>query len=94
MQLTDSTTESILIRSYFPTDDRLIYLSDQGGNELTHLYVREEDGTLVIERVLEIAADRVEAGLDWLERNCAKIHWDKKKLTPGPKGTPQGYLPY
>lgn len=46
VQLTDSTTESILIRSYFPQDDRLIYLSDQGGNELTHLYVREEDGTV------------------------------------------------
>jgi dipeptidyl aminopeptidase/acylaminoacyl peptidase len=46
MQLTDSTTESILAQSYFPADDRLLYLSDQGGNELTHLYVREEDGTV------------------------------------------------
>ena len=45
VQLTDSTTESILTQSYFPADDRLLYLSDQGGNELTHLYVREEDGT-------------------------------------------------
>jgi len=46
VQLTDSTTEAIQIRSYFPQDDRLIYLSDQGGNELTHLYVRAEDGTV------------------------------------------------
>ena len=34
-----------------------------------------------------IAADRVEAGLAWLEKHCAKIHWDDKKLTPGPGGT-------
>ncbi len=46
VRLTGSTTESILTRSYFPADDRLLYLSDQGGNELTHLYVREEDGSV------------------------------------------------
>jgi dipeptidyl aminopeptidase/acylaminoacyl peptidase len=45
-QLTASTTESILIRSNFPRDDRFLYVSDQGGNELTHLYVRELDGTV------------------------------------------------
>ena len=45
-QLTASTTESIMIRSYFPLDDRFLYVSDQGGNELTHLYVRELDGTV------------------------------------------------
>jgi dipeptidyl aminopeptidase/acylaminoacyl peptidase len=31
--------------SYFPADDRLLYRSDEGGNELTHIYVRETDGT-------------------------------------------------
>jgi dipeptidyl aminopeptidase/acylaminoacyl peptidase len=46
VRLTDSTTESILTESYFPADDRFLYLSDQGGNELTHLYVREADGTV------------------------------------------------
>ncbi len=34
-----------------------------------------------------IAADRVEAGLEWLEKHCACIHWDRKKLTPGVDGT-------
>jgi len=43
--LTSSTTESIIARSYFPTDERFIYEADQGGNELNHVYVRELDGT-------------------------------------------------
>ncbi len=43
--LTQSTTQSIFARSYFPADDRILYSSDQGGNELTHIYVRNPDGT-------------------------------------------------
>ncbi|MGH7460979.1 MAG: prolyl oligopeptidase family serine peptidase, partial [Longimicrobiales bacterium] len=43
--LTNSTTDAILAASYFPADDRLLYTSDQGGNELAHLYLRERDGT-------------------------------------------------
>ncbi len=43
--LTTSTTESIVARSYFPKDERFIYEADQGGNELTHVYVRELDGS-------------------------------------------------
>jgi len=44
-QLTNSTTDSIFAVSWFPSDDRILYRSDQGGNELSHLYVRETDGT-------------------------------------------------
>jgi dipeptidyl aminopeptidase/acylaminoacyl peptidase len=43
--LTQSTTNSIFARSYFPDDERIIYTSDEGGNELTHVYVRNPDGT-------------------------------------------------
>ena len=43
--LTKSTTESIFASSYFPDDERLIYSSDQGGNELDHVFVREADGS-------------------------------------------------
>ena len=43
--LTESTGNSIFARSYFPNDERIIYSSDEGGNELTHLYVRNPDGT-------------------------------------------------
>lgn len=46
-QLTDSTTNAIFGISYFPKDNRIIYSSDQGGNELNHLYVLEIDGTVV-----------------------------------------------
>lgn len=43
--LTSSTTESIFAASYFPNDGRILYTSDKGGNELSHLYVRGDDGT-------------------------------------------------
>jgi dipeptidyl aminopeptidase/acylaminoacyl peptidase len=44
--LTTSTTNAIFAISYFPADDRILVSSDQGGNELSHIYVREADGTL------------------------------------------------
>ncbi len=43
--LTQSTTNSIRAISYFPADERVLYSSDEGGNELTHIYVRNPDGT-------------------------------------------------
>jgi len=46
LPLTRSDGESILAQSYFPADDRFLYQSDQGGNEMTHLYVRERDGEM------------------------------------------------
>lgn len=42
--LTDSKKESVFILSYFPKDNRILYQSDKGGNEITHIYLREEDG--------------------------------------------------
>ncbi len=42
--LTDSTTDSIFSVSFFPADERILYTSDQGGNELNHLFVRFPDG--------------------------------------------------
>jgi dipeptidyl aminopeptidase/acylaminoacyl peptidase len=42
--LTSSTTNTTYALSYFPSDDRVLYTHDQGGNELNHLYVRELDG--------------------------------------------------
>src|SRR5436190_2606195 len=37
--LTRSTTDSVFAISFFPADDRFVYSSDRGGNELTHIYV-------------------------------------------------------
>ena len=43
--LTRSTTSAVAPISYFPNDDRILYAQDGGGDELTHIYVRELDGT-------------------------------------------------
>ena len=44
--LTSSTTNSIFPLSYFPNDERILYRSDEGGNERSHIYVRSPDGTV------------------------------------------------
>lgn len=41
----------------------------------------------LVQEMKKIKDERVQAGLDWLERYCAEIHWDSKKLTPGMDGT-------
>ena len=45
-QLTNSTDNSVFVISYFPKDERILYSSDKGGNEITHLYMRSPDGTV------------------------------------------------
>jgi dipeptidyl aminopeptidase/acylaminoacyl peptidase len=44
--LTRSATESMFIADAFPDDGRFLYEADRGGDELTHVYVRETDGTV------------------------------------------------
>jgi dipeptidyl aminopeptidase/acylaminoacyl peptidase len=44
-QLTDSKVNAIQVAGWFPTGGRILYGSDQGGNEQDHLYVRNADGT-------------------------------------------------
>jgi dipeptidyl aminopeptidase/acylaminoacyl peptidase len=61
-QLTNSTKESIFAVSYFPNDARFLYTFDRGGNENSHLYLREADGG---ERDLT-PGDKTKANfLDW-----------------------------
>jgi dipeptidyl aminopeptidase/acylaminoacyl peptidase len=43
-QLTKSTKESTFAISYLPADARLLYTYDRGGNENSHIYLRELDG--------------------------------------------------
>src|SRR3954469_11854371 len=43
--LTKSAINSVFAISYFPADDRILFTSDDGGNELTHLFVGNPDGT-------------------------------------------------
>jgi dipeptidyl aminopeptidase/acylaminoacyl peptidase len=42
--LTDSDTNAIFAVRWFPDDGRFLYTVDEGGDELDHLHVREEDG--------------------------------------------------
>lgn len=44
-RLTESHGNAIEVQGYFPEDDRFLYLADQGGDELDHLYVQERNGT-------------------------------------------------
>ena len=45
-QLTDSKTDYAMALSYFPNDERFLFTRDQGGNEINHIYVRNEDGSI------------------------------------------------
>ena len=45
-QITNSTTDAIFAICFFPDDNRILYRSDQGGNEIYHIYLRNEDGTV------------------------------------------------
>src|SRR6185369_15224364 len=42
--LTTSSDNAIFAYSYFPKDNRILYGSDKGGNEITHIFVRGTDG--------------------------------------------------
>jgi len=44
-QLTNSTKESTFAVSYLPKDTRFLYTYDRGGNENSHIYLREQDGS-------------------------------------------------
>ncbi len=44
-QVTNSTANAIFALSFFPEDNRILYQSDNGGNEIYHLFVRSEDGS-------------------------------------------------
>ncbi|MBA7483414.1 Dipeptidyl aminopeptidase BIII [subsurface metagenome] len=45
-QLTYSEDDAIFALSFFPEDNRILYSSDKGGNEIDHVYLRDEDGTV------------------------------------------------
>ena len=45
-QLTFSEGDAVLPLSYFPDDERILYMGDKGGNEIYHIFVRETDGAI------------------------------------------------
>lgn len=40
-QITHSGTDAMIARAFFPEDDRILYTADRGGNELSHVYLKE-----------------------------------------------------
>ncbi len=44
VQLTQSTDDYVFAMGYFPNDERFLYTSDRGGNELNHVYVQDPAG--------------------------------------------------
>ena len=44
--VTSSADNATFAVSFFPGDGRILYTADSGGDELTHVYVRAEDGTV------------------------------------------------
>lgn len=45
-QLTFSKENAVYAISYFPRDERILFKSDRGGNEITNLFVKEKNGML------------------------------------------------
>jgi dipeptidyl aminopeptidase/acylaminoacyl peptidase len=45
-QLTSSTDNAVYAADYFPNGDKILYSADSGGNEITHLYSRNNDGAI------------------------------------------------
>jgi len=41
-----SSEETVRPISFFPNDNRILYRSDNGGNEIFHIFLREEDGSI------------------------------------------------
>jgi dipeptidyl aminopeptidase/acylaminoacyl peptidase len=44
--LTQSDSNSVFAISFFPKDDRLVYHSDNNGDEIYHIFLRETDGSV------------------------------------------------
>lgn len=46
-QLTNSDDNAIFARSYMPDNSGFIYTGDKGGNEITHIYLKQADGDVI-----------------------------------------------
>lgn len=76
-QLTASQDDAIFVSSYFPEDDRFLYQSDQGGNELTHIYIKGADGS-----VTDLTPDSAKASLYGWNSDKSAIFWASNKRDP------------
>ncbi len=44
-QVTNSEDDAIFSQGYFPEDERFLFTSDNGGDEITHIYIEGPDGS-------------------------------------------------
>jgi Tol biopolymer transport system component len=77
IQLTNSSENAIIARSYFPSDGRIIYTSDEGGNELTQIYIKNREGS-----VINLTPDSAKASYYGWNHNNTAIYWASNKRDP------------
>lgn len=66
---TNSTDNAIYAQSYFPGDNRIVYTSDNGGNEIDHIYIKNLDGS-----VMDLISDST------AKADFAGWSYDRKKM--------------
>ncbi|MGB2696270.1 MAG: S9 family peptidase [Candidatus Zixiibacteriota bacterium] len=81
-QITDSKDNSIFALSFFPNDNRILFMSDKGGNEIYHIYVRNEDGT--VKDLTPFGDDKRSAFYEWA--------YDKKSFFFGSNKRDQRFM--
>lgn len=93
-QLTTSTDNAIQALDYFPNGDRILYNADSGGNEITHLYARAEDGTIT-DLITDKKAKALYAGFSYNKkqlyyssnsRNKKYFDLHRMQIGEGPEG--------
>ena len=76
--LTSSDKESVFAISYLPNDDRFLFSSDKGGNEISHIYLQDKDGTTKNLTPIEEAR----AGFRGWGRDLNKFFYSSNKRDP------------
>lgn len=71
-----TSEETVRPVSLYPSDDRLLYLSDDGGNEQYHLFVRETDGSI---KELTVAENSRAVFYGWAnDKKSFYVGWNKR----------------
>jgi dipeptidyl aminopeptidase/acylaminoacyl peptidase len=76
-KLTTSDSNAISAKSYFPVDNRIIFTSDQGGNELNHIYIKNIDGA-----VIDLTPDSAKASYYGWNYEKTAIFWASNRRDP------------
>ena len=76
-QLTHSSENAIIAWSYFPSDNRIIYTSDQDGNELTHIYIKTKEGSAI-----DITPDSAKSSYFGWNHSKTAVYWTSNKRDP------------